>query len=637
MNFSNLQFEKLFNISPDPVWIIDKQKFIDCNQAAVDFMRCPDKSTLLNTHPSEFSPEFQPDGELSFNKAEKMMALVYENGINRFEWLHTRFDKTNFWAEVTLSLIEVDDEDLIYCIWRDITERKKAHNDLISSEQRFSDILNNVSDWVWEMDLKGNFNFVHGNTESILGYTNEEILNMNAFDLMPPEETEKIGKQFDEIVQAQRPFRNLVNVNLHRDGSRKYILSSGVPVFDENQQLIGYRGADSDNTRNIMLREKMQQANLELEEKIKDRTRELNDAAIRADKANTEKSRFLANMSHELRTPMHAILSFSNLGLKRVDDEKIERYLQNIRTSGIRLTNLIDDLLDLSKLEAGKLEADFVEQDIVTLIQNATEEVSSLIGDKDIAINLNYDTSLNCFIDHKLMTQVIINLLSNAIKFSPSGSTIEIDLELMNYAFGEDDKKILRISLFDQGIGIPEDEQATIFDKFVQSKKTMTDAKGTGLGLAITKEIVELHHGNICLESPPKNRKSGSVFIIEIPTQQPLNSSGETVKIQDTINLHIEWKKNIDEMFESGQVPDDLNSTSIENEYLCSLGEWISQNESSGTDFKLLKEVHKNFHITASECLGYLMSKDFENAEAAKSDFDSISEKLIKTLHGLRE
>lgn len=629
---SEERFKKLFNTSPDPVWIIDRQKFVDCNHAALDLMRCQNKDTLLNTHPSELSPEIQPDGQPSFDKAENMIALTFEHGMHRFEWMHQRFDGTNFWAEVTLSLIDIDGKDLIYCIWRDITERKMAQEALTLNEQRLSDILDNISDWVWEVDLEGNFNFVHGDTETILGYSNDEILKMNAFDLMSGEEAEKIGKEYDEIIKSERPFRYMVNVNLHRDGSRKYLLSSGVPVFDENQTLIGYRGAGQDYTQSILLKEKLQKSNLELEEKVELRTRELHDAVLMADAANTEKSRFLANMSHELRTPMHAILSFANLGLKRVNDDKVERYLQNIRTSGIRLTNLIDDLLDLSKLEAGKFEVNFVEQDIVTLVQNATEEVSSLIGEKDISINLNFESSLNCFIDHKLMTQVVINLLSNAVKFSPSESVIEIEIRQLDYAFGNTNKKILRISVFDQGIGVPVDEQASIFDKFIQSKKTMTDAKGTGLGLAITKEIVELHHGQIRMESPPQGMSKGSVFIVEIPTQQPKESTGKLIKMRDAIDAHLEWKQNIDDIFESQMIPSDLNSTLIENEFLCNLGEWLSQHESSASDNRLLKDVHRNFHIAASECLGYLRANDIVNAQAAKNNFDLISDKLIQIL-----
>jgi len=121
---SENRFRNLFNLSPDPVWIIDNYQFVQCNDAAVEMLGYPSKDALINTHPSVLSPEFQPDGESSFTKAERMMNITLEEGVKRFEWVHTRFDKTNFWAEVTLSPFMHHNRVLIYCTWRDITERK---------------------------------------------------------------------------------------------------------------------------------------------------------------------------------------------------------------------------------------------------------------------------------------------------------------------------------------------------------------------------------------------------------------------------------------------------------------------------------------------------------------------------------
>ena len=121
---SEIRFRTLFNSSPDPAWIIDNYKFLQCNKAAVDTLGYPDKATLINTHPSALSPEFQPDGEPSISKAERMVKIALEKGINRFEWVHTKFDKTVFWAEVTLSPFTQHNKLLIYCVWRDITDKK---------------------------------------------------------------------------------------------------------------------------------------------------------------------------------------------------------------------------------------------------------------------------------------------------------------------------------------------------------------------------------------------------------------------------------------------------------------------------------------------------------------------------------
>jgi signal transduction histidine kinase len=134
-----------------------------------------------------------------------------------------------------------------------------------------------------------------------------------------------------------------------------------------------------------------------LEILVQQRTAELEIAKEKAETANQEKSEFLANMSHELRTPMHAILSFASLALKKSEDKKQTRFLQNIRTSGIRLTNLLNDLLDLSKLEAGKMDGEFIKQDLTTLIEQSIAEMSSLLSDKQIAIKLNSHEHYDCF------------------------------------------------------------------------------------------------------------------------------------------------------------------------------------------------------------------------------------------------
>jgi PAS domain S-box-containing protein len=128
----------------------------------------------------------------------------------------------------------------------DIKRNKKNGTSL--NEKRLHDILENVSDWVWELDLEGNFIFVSGNIEKILGYSKEEILKLNAFDLMSNEEASRVGDVFAQIVAEKRPFTDMLNINLHKDGTPKTILSSGVPVFDDQGELVGYRGADKDVT-----------------------------------------------------------------------------------------------------------------------------------------------------------------------------------------------------------------------------------------------------------------------------------------------------------------------------------------------------------------------------------------------------
>ena len=235
---------------------------------------------------------------------------------------------------------------------------------------------------------------------------------------------------------------------------------------------------------------------------------EARDAALAAERAM---SSFIANMSHEIRTPLHGILSFSNFGLKKIetaDRKKLGGYFEEINESGQTLLLLLNDLLDLSKLKAGKMMYDYIHADIIEIIKLAAKESAAMRTEKNITLNINSPEKLTTDFDKDKFRQVIRNLLSNAIKFSPEGAIIDVNVET------PDDKQI-DITVIDQGPGIPESELSDIFSPFIQSSKTRTKAGGTGLGLAICKEIIESgHNGAIKAEN---NSDCGATFTLQLP------------------------------------------------------------------------------------------------------------------------
>jgi len=244
--------------------------------------------------------------------------------------------------------------------------------------------------------------------------------------------------------------------------------------------------------------------------RLKERTIDLQEAKKMAEAANDAKSTFLSNVSHELRTPLHGILSFASFGIKKhatANPDKILDYFQKIRQSGETLLMLLNDLLDLSKMESGKIAYKFRPANLNSLIDIVREEYNSLALEHNLTIRCEHlEANEKITLDTDKIRQVLHNLLNNAIKFSPEGGTIDV------ISFKKADSIV--VSIRDQGAGIPGNELESIFDKFVQSSKNKACAGGTGLGLPICQEIIAAHKGRIWAENRPEG---GAVFSFEIP------------------------------------------------------------------------------------------------------------------------
>ncbi len=248
----------------------------------------------------------------------------------------------------------------------------------------------------------------------------------------------------------------------------------------------------------------------------------LKDALEKEHRANLAKSEFLANMSHEMRTPMHAILSYANFGLKRIDKvprEKLHQYFQEIKNSGDRLILLLNDLLDLAKLEAGSMRYSMAREDITAVAKRVTGEFTAAAEERGIRLELIVpDKPVVGWFDEARIGQVMGNLLSNGLKFSKPGKKISIRVEHIRHSCGSGEKRqAIRVTVRDQGIGIPPEELGTIFAKFTQSSTTKSGAGGTGLGLAICSQIIQAHRGRIWAENNPDG---GASFAFVLPVDK---------------------------------------------------------------------------------------------------------------------
>jgi signal transduction histidine kinase len=228
--------------------------------------------------------------------------------------------------------------------------------------------------------------------------------------------------------------------------------------------------------------------------------------------ASQHKSEFLANMSHELRTPLNAIIGFSEVLSERMFgdlNEKQDEYLKDIHASGQHLLSLINDILDLSKIEAGRMELEQTDFDLPTAIDNALTLVRERAARRGVALHTTVDERLGQVqADERKIRQVLLNLLSNAIKFTPAGGRIEVVAKLMNGS--------IEVSVSDTGVGIAPEDQEAVFEEFRQVGTADKKVEGTGLGLALSRKFIELHGGKIWVKSQVGE---GSTFTFTIPVR----------------------------------------------------------------------------------------------------------------------
>jgi len=372
----------------------------------------------------------------------------------------------------------------------------------LSNKRLLDDILNHTPAVIFIKDLDGHYIHVNQAFADERGLAIDEIVGKTDQDLHPPEIAELLRANDRMAIESKSPV--VLEEQLQIEGRMHTFVTTKFPLKDMNNETYACCGIATDVTD------------------IK-QSEEMKHALETAEAANQAKSIFLAHMSHELRTPLHGILSYSELGKSRVDSishEKLGQYFENIRISGKRLLNLLNDLLDLSKLEAGKFELVYQACDLEAVLDDCIAEQSPAIHEKSLRIirkQIGIDARIEC--DREKILQVIRNLLSNAIKFSQVGGEIDVQFESCRLEAKTGPIDAIEVRLIDNGEGIEVDDLENIFDKFAQSNNRKPG--GTGLGLSISREIVLLHQGEIWAQN---SKQGGAMLTIRLPRKNPKNS-----------------------------------------------------------------------------------------------------------------
>lgn len=394
----------------------------------------------------------------------------------------------------------------------DITEQFEAGQKL----NRFARIISETVEEILVVDVDS-LQIIQANKPACdhLQYSSSQLLEMSLTGLYEiPPQTEDLKTLLQPLLSGETDKLVFEQSQRRADGSvypvevhAHYIASEIPPVLVVIALDITLRKQNEQELRHHRDR---------LQNSVYEKTRDLILAKEEAERANRAKSEFLSNMTHELRTPMHAILSFTELGEARsgsAQAETLEGYFRSIRENGRHLLSLINDLLDLSKMEAGHMQYDVQPQDLHHLIEQCRDSLSPLAQQKSLGLELELGASARiCECDGKRIFQVITNLLSNAIKFSCDDAKISISSSNCQH----DGREFIAVAIADHGIGIPQEELHSIFDKFIQSSKTRSTHGGTGLGLSLSREIVQFHGGRISASSD----ENGTEFRFELPLKQ---------------------------------------------------------------------------------------------------------------------
>lgn len=372
---------------------------------------------------------------------------------------------------------------------------------LEESLNSLENIFDDSQDMIIASDTNGVIKRFSSGGERILGYPGREAEGKSLEDFFADK---RDWQRIKESLISNGALYNYETVLLRKDGSSADISLTISELRDNGGAVTGTVGVSKDITVEKRLRRELEELNRNLEDKVLERTRELEKANHGLRTANELKGRFIANASHELRTPLHSILGFTEVLTESAEDRldsKQKNYLATIYASGKHLLHLINNILDLAKIEAGKTHLSYESFLVEVTIEEVASVTQSLAAKKHVTMTIKVDDAAAEFTADKIkFKQILYNLLSNAIKFSPDGGNIGVEaVKFVNEGslpWAPPAYEFMKVTVTDNGPGIPPEERDRVFDEFEQLDSSKT-TEGTGLGLSLTKKLVELHGGQI--------------------------------------------------------------------------------------------------------------------------------------------
>lgn len=491
---SEAKLRALFEAMQDVIFVMDKDgRYLEVAPTSPNLLYKPPVEVLGRTM-HELFPSAQADYFIDLIhralSSRQPQNLEYSLPVNGRE----------MWFSATISVLS---EDRVVFVARDITDRKQAEITMRESEARYRALFASGSDAIFlhEMDEHGNpGRFIEVNEVACqrLGYTHEELLNMTPTDIRSMDARPVFADVYRELVRKGRHVYESIHVT--SDG-RHIPVEVSAALF----QLGGKPVALS------IIRDATERKRIEV---VLHRAREA------AELANRAKSEFLANMSHELRTPLNSVIGFSEMLLDQAFgalNPKQTRYVDNVLKAGRHLLSLINDILDLSKVEAGKMKFDPRRVSLNKTVDEVLALAHGRLQTHGLRLTRILPDNLVVVADERLLKQILLNLLSNATKFTPTGGQITVKAEQL--------EREVCVSIADTGIGIKLDDQMRIFKDFEQVDSTMSRKhQGTGLGLALCRKFVELHGGRIWVESAGGGQGSTFRFTLPVESQDKGNA-----------------------------------------------------------------------------------------------------------------